>query len=160
MDVSTLQDLLRDPTKKHIVDTVDALGLGSAEAQHLKAPLTSVALVLEQQHTLYIAHDTTVPWGVLKVGRKHLFYSKPRGGFIEMDPLCVLDFYVHPDRQRHGLGLHLFTSMLERESVAPHQLAYDRPSPKLFPFLRKHFKLDSYVPQSNRFVVYDAYFSA
>ncbi|RHY91623.1 hypothetical protein DYB37_003923 [Aphanomyces astaci] len=47
-----------------------------------------------------------------------------------------------------------------RESVAPHQLAYDRPSPKLFPFLRKHFKLDSYVPQSNRFVVYDAYFSA
>ncbi|ETV82571.1 hypothetical protein, variant [Aphanomyces astaci] len=100
-------------------------------------------------------HGHVIPYDVDNATKQ-----KPRGGFIEMDPLCVLDFYVHPDRQRHGLGLHLFTSMLERESVAPHQLAYDRPSPKLFPFLRKHFKLDSYVPQSNRFVVYDAYFSA
>ncbi|RHY27811.1 hypothetical protein DYB32_006508 [Aphanomyces invadans] len=130
-----------------------------AQAQHLKTPLTAVTHVLEQKHSLFIAHDDTTAWGILKVGRKHLFYLTPRGDFMELDPLCVLDFFVHPQRQRHGLGLHLFKSMLERESIAPHQLAYDRPSPKLFSFMRKHFGLDTFVDQPNRFVIYDAYFS-
>merc|ERR1719269_479186 len=46
-----------------------------------------------------------------------------------------------------------------QESVVPEKLAYDRPSPKLLGFLRKHFGLSRYVPQANNFVVFDAYFS-
>ena len=44
--------------------------------------------------------------------------------------------------------------MLANEGVQPHQLAYDRPSPKLIGFLRKHFRLQDFVPQTNNFVVF------
>ncbi len=50
--------------------------------------------------------------------------------------------------------------MLEREKVHPARLGYDRPSPKLLAFLKKHFGLVSYIPQSNNFVVYNEYFSS
>ncbi|KAK1946865.1 Alpha-tubulin N-acetyltransferase [Phytophthora citrophthora] len=75
-----------------------------------------------------------------------------------MDPICVLDFYVEETWQRHGVGLQLFQKLLQEENVNPDQLAYDRPSPKLFAFLKKHTGLIEYCPQPNRFVVFDAYF--
>lgn len=31
----------------------------------------------------------------------------------EVEPLCVLDFYVHESRQRTGCGKNLFEAMLE-----------------------------------------------
>ena len=31
----------------------------------------------------------------------------------EVEPLCVLDFYVHESRQRTGCGKKLFEAMLE-----------------------------------------------
>ncbi|KAF4742693.1 Alpha-tubulin N-acetyltransferase 1, partial [Perkinsus olseni] len=37
--------------------------------------------------------------------------------------------------------------------------AYDRPSPKLLSFLRKHYGLHKYMPQGNNFVVFSEYFS-
>ena len=37
-------------------------------------------------------------------------------------------------------------------------LAYDRPSHKFLSFLRKHWGLVDYYPQSNNFVVYKDYF--
>lgn len=49
--------------------------------------------------------------------------------------------------------------MLAAERVQPAQLAYDRPSPKLLAFLRKHYALTAHVPQPNNFVVFDAYFT-
>jgi len=49
--------------------------------------------------------------------------------------------------------------MLEGEKVIPAKLAYDRPSPKLLAFLKKHFGLVDYVPQNNNYVVYNQYFS-
>jgi hypothetical protein len=39
--------------------------------------------------------------------------------------------------------------MLEAEQLSPEQLGYDRPSSKLLAFLRKHYGLASYVPQTN-----------
>lgn len=48
--------------------------------------------------------------------------------------------------------------MLNFENTIPANLAYDRPSPKLLGFLKKHYGLASYIPQNNNFVVYSAYF--
>jgi GNAT acetyltransferase, Mec-17 len=39
-------------------------------------------------------------------------------------------------------------------------LAYDRPSPKLEPFLQKHYSLTNGMHQSNRFMVFQQYFAA
>lgn len=78
-------------------------------------------------------------------------------GLVEISPLCCLDFYVVEGQQRFGLGRRLFGSMLQREQLPAARLAYDRPSPKLLCFLRKHFGLVSFVPQANHFVVYDRF---
>lgn len=50
--------------------------------------------------------------GMLKVGQKHLFLFDEREQVHELEPLCVLDFYVVPSRQRSGLGRSLFDYML------------------------------------------------
>lgn len=48
---------------------------------------------------------------------------------------------------------------MRKEGLSPEMFAYDRPSPKLIGFLRKHYGLSRYVAQNNNFVVFDAYFS-
>lgn len=53
---------------------------------------------------------------------------------------------------------HYLQHMLQAEQLTAEQLAYDRPSPKLLSFLHKHYGLASYIPQSNNFVVFEAYF--
>ena len=50
--------------------------------------------------------------GLLKVGHKHLFLFDEKDKVREVEPLCVLDFFVLPDRQRHGYGRVLFDHML------------------------------------------------
>ena len=49
--------------------------------------------------------------------------------------------------------------MLETEDAFPEKLAYDRPSPKLIGFLKKHYELADYVPQNNNYVVFNRYFT-
>ena len=46
--------------------------------------------------------------GGLKVGRKKLFIRSETGVYRELQPLCVLDFYVADSYQRMGLGKHIF----------------------------------------------------
>ncbi|CAG8708614.1 1219_t:CDS:2, partial [Acaulospora morrowiae] len=75
----------------------------------------------------------------------------------EIEPLCVLDFYVHESRQRSGHGKQLFEFMLENEHIEPSKLAYDTPSEKFRSFLKKHYKLEKYIPQPNKFVVFEEY---
>lgn len=100
--------------------------------------------------------------GVLKTGDKNLFIHRRGGGFgnpIEMEPRCVLDFYVHESAQRRGVGAALFAFFLRAENKHPARCAYDRPSTKLLAFLRKHHGLVKYQTQTNNFVVFDAYFA-
>ena len=86
--------------------------------------------------------------------RKPQLHQIARVALTEMCPLCVLDFYVHENCQRQGVGKKLFDHMLKDQGVEPHVLAYDRPSSKLLSFLNKYFQLASYVPQNNNFVVF------
>ncbi|OWZ16865.1 Alpha-tubulin N-acetyltransferase [Phytophthora megakarya] len=146
-----------------LAEAVDALGKQSAIAQALSHEITSAALFetsdTEQRQKLLLAlDDNGVAMGFLKTGIKHLFYMSPKGEYIEIDPICVLDFYVDENWQRRGVGLQLFQHLLHQENIAPAQLAYDRPSPKLFAFLKKHAGLTDHFPQPNRFVVFDEYF--
>eukprot|EP01052_Picozoa_sp_SAG31_P033658 SAG31_NODE_3832_length_3839_cov_7.354813_2_plen_304_part_00 len=95
---------------------------------------------------------------MIRVGKKHLFIQHNGKQHVEVEPLCLLDFYVHESRQRSGYGHELFTHVLRMERVEAHALGYDRPSPKLLAFLRKHFGLTAFTPQANNFVLFHQYF--
>ncbi|KAL4168145.1 hypothetical protein KRP22_011548 [Phytophthora ramorum] len=152
------------PLSAALGDVVDTLGSKSAIAQALSHEITSADLfaasAASQQALTLARDDVEGVVGFLKTGIKHLFYMSPRGEYVEVDPICVLDFYVDEAWQRRGVGIQLFQHLLQEERVAPAQLAYDRPSPKLFAFLKKHAGLTEYFPQPNRFVVFDAYFQS
>ena len=109
------------------------------------SPNSIVYLILDK------VHDAAI--GFLRLGVKHLYIWK-EGNMLEVDPLCVLDFYVHYSYQRRGLGKKLFQAMLDGEKVKGENIAYDRPSDKLEPFLSKHFGLDSGVLQPNRYLIF------
>ena len=79
---------------------------------------------------------------------------------MDDDFLCVLDFYISSSYQRRNLGHRLFLAMLEGEGVEARALAFDKPSFRLHPFLKKHFGLEDFVEQPNQFVVFEDYFEA
>ncbi|KAF9356691.1 Alpha-tubulin N-acetyltransferase 1 [Mortierella sp. AD094] len=95
--------------------------------------------------------------GMLKIGEKKLFIVDKAGTMHEQEACCVLDFYVDKSCQRRGFGKLLFDYMLKVEDIEPNQIAYDRPSPKLFKFLMKHFQLERHVPQPNMFAIFEGY---
>mmetsp|Transcript_76380 Transcript_76380/g.181658 ORF Transcript_76380/g.181658 Transcript_76380/m.181658 type:complete len:372 (+) Transcript_76380:63-1178(+) len=152
----------------NLFTVLDVMGKGSAIAQGLRKPVTTGTPCLLGQRIYLLVHGRTV-LGLLKVGTKQLFVAPPprllrssgssvQDSLRQISPVCALDFYVHESCQRSGMGHRLFEAMLQEEGLQPSQLAYDRPSPKLLGFLRKHYKLCSYQPQNNNFVVFDEYF--
>lgn len=139
---------------------LDAVGERSRRAQGLGKAVTAGRDSMLASNNIYLLSTGKTILGLLKTGPKRLFVAKgPNDGLVEINPQCVLDFYVVEGKQRAGLGRSLFTAMLQREGLAPERMAYDRPSPKLLGFLRKHFGLSRYTPQNNNFVVFDAYFT-
>lgn len=153
-----------------LASVLDALGEKSALAQGLRKPVTFGASLYGQR--IYLLVERSIAMGFIKIGTKHLFVEPPprsthRHGqtstqdsqnLREVSPVCVLDFYVHESCQRAGHGRRLFEAMLADEGLGPAQLAYDRPSPKLISFLRKHYGLHRFQPQNNNFVVFDEFF--
>ncbi|XP_075962262.1 alpha-tubulin N-acetyltransferase 1 isoform X3 [Anarhichas minor] len=148
----------------HIATVIDELGRASAKAQQLPASITSASKLQFQRHQLYLLKDGEsnggrgVVVGFLKVGYKKLFLLDRQGVHIEAEPLCVLDFYIAENFQRHGYGLELFDFMLQHKNLEPVLMAYDRPSPKFLSFLAKHYCLTPSVPQANNFVVFQGFF--
>ncbi|XP_068566885.1 alpha-tubulin N-acetyltransferase 1 isoform X1 [Cebidichthys violaceus] len=148
----------------HIATVIDELGRASAKAQQLPASITSASKLQSQRHQLYLLKDGEsnggrgVAVGFLKVGYKKLFLLDRQGVHIEAEPLCVLDFYIAENLQRHGYGLELFDFMLQHKNLEPVLMAYDRPSPKFLSFLAKHYCLTPSVPQANNFVVFQGFF--
>ncbi|XP_048204083.1 alpha-tubulin N-acetyltransferase 1 isoform X3 [Perognathus longimembris pacificus] len=152
--------------QQQIMTIVDELGKASAKAQHLPAPITSASRMQSNRHVIYVLKDTSARpagkgaiIGFLKVGYKKLFVLDDREAHNEVEPLCILDFYIHESVQRHGHGQELFQYMLQKERVEPHQLAIDRPSQKLLKFLNKHYNLETTVPQVNNFVIFEGFFA-
>ena len=141
-------------------DLIDRMGIASAKAQKLLAPITAVCKLVSTAYRMYVACRHKQALGFIKVGVKKLFVRSgtSEGVLCEVSPLCVLDFYVSETCQRQGVGLFLFNSMLEAEDAHPGDLAYDRPSNKFVPFLAKHHALQRLVLQSNNFVVFENFF--
>ncbi|XP_067365933.1 alpha-tubulin N-acetyltransferase 1 isoform X5 [Channa argus] len=154
----------RPDLQANTATVIDELGKASAKAQQLPAPITSASKLQSQKHQLYLLKDGEsnggrgVVVGFLKVGYKKLFLLDRQGVHIEAEPLCVLDFYVAENLQRHGYGLELFDFMLQHKNLEPVTMAYDRPSPKFLSFLAKHYCLTESVPQVNNFVVFEGFF--
>eukprot|EP00898_Chlorokybus_atmophyticus_P008081 jgi/Chlat1/8274/Chrsp78S07696 len=150
-------------------DLIDTMGALSSRAQNLPKVITDFARVWSMPQRLYLvaAPAGAIPGargkkgvsilGLLKVGPKKLFIRTRGQDLKEIDPLCVLDFYVHESQQRLGLGHYLFEHFLQQENVHPASLGYDKPSPKLIGFMAKHYGLKDFVPQMNHFVVYNKY---
>lgn len=147
-----------------IATVIDELGKASAKAQQLTAPITSASKLQSQRHELYLLKDAErnggqgVIVGFIKIGYKKLFLLDSVGEHVEAEPLCVLDFYIAENLQRHGYGLELFDFMLQHRTLDPVLMAYDRPSEKFLSFLAKHYDLTQSVPQVNNFVVFKSFF--
>jgi len=120
--------------------------------------ITTFGKVCANCHTLYIKAEGNKCIGFLKTGVKKLFIRDRTGSIHEIQPRCVLDFYVHENVQRGGHGKALFERMLQAEKSQPRKLAYDRPSVKLKAFLNKHYNLRNYVQQNNNYIVFEDYF--
>ncbi|XP_068106518.1 alpha-tubulin N-acetyltransferase 1 [Hyperolius riggenbachi] len=151
--------------QRQIRAVIEEIGKASAKAQQLPAPITSASRMQSNQHQLYILKDCApktagrgVVIGFLKVGYKKLFVLDHKGCHIEVEPLCILDFYIHESLQRHGFGKEIFSCMLRTEQVEPQHLAIDRPSEKFLSFLKKHYNLRSTIPQVNNFVIFEGFF--
>ena len=124
---------------------IDGMGVLSGRAQGLMGPITSTDRLCGcPDQRLYIlfshTHGMTTAVGIIKVGTKRLFITSAEK-MHEIEPLCILDFYVHESVQRCGTGRILFEHVLDSERVEPHQLAFDRPSSKLMNFLKKYYSL-------------------
>jgi len=56
--------------------------------------ITTVEKICLNNHTCYIKADGDKCIGFIKVGVKKLFVRSWSNALVEMQPLCVLDFYV------------------------------------------------------------------
>jgi len=70
----------------------------------LKSIITTGVKFLSSDHHLYLCIKKNKVVGFLKVGIKKLFVVDLFNGLVEIEPLCLLDFYVHESEQRSGFG--------------------------------------------------------
>ncbi|KAK7094448.1 alpha-tubulin N-acetyltransferase-like [Littorina saxatilis] len=151
--------------RQRLFEIIDTMGDASAKAQGLPGAITTGRKLELSDHHLYVMTDPEgkeglgAAVGILKIGRKRLFVYDRHGQQWEMNPLCILDFYVHESRQRMGCGRRLFDFMLKDENSCPQHLAVDRPSHKFASFLAKHYALRDEIPQVNNFVIFNGFFT-
>lgn len=111
--------------RRELSDCLNELGLRSAIAQGLKAPITTTAKFLasggspEEQSIFLAVEEGGRCVGLLKTGRRTLFVYNKLNKLHEITPLCALDFYVEETERRKGWGLRLFQAMLGRNAPAP-----------------------------------------
>lgn len=147
-----------------VTQVVNAMGEASAAAQGLKKPITTSDRVRNSNNKLYFMVDSAANGGkgavtgMLKTGNKGLYVFDKEGQYYQVNPKCVLDFYVTETRQRAGYGKMLFQHMLQKEQITPEKMAIDRPNDNLLKFMTKHFNLNEPVKQKNNFVVYNQFF--
>jgi alpha-tubulin N-acetyltransferase 1 len=156
-----LQIIGAQKVREQISEIMDTMGKASAIAQQLSTVITNAEKLRTSDQKVYFMVDFQANQvvGLLKVGLKKLFVYDQGGTQHEMNPLCILDFYVHESRQRQGCGKFLFDHMLRQDGVPVEHLAIDRPSDKLLFFLRKYYALSQMIPQVNNFAIFDGFFN-
>lgn len=74
-----------------------------------------MAKTCANDHTCFFKAEGNKCIGFLKIGYKKLFIRNRTSSLVEIQPLCVLDFYVNEKVQRGGMGKILFDTMLDYE---------------------------------------------
>lgn len=148
-----------------ITNILDKMGQASGIAQELKSPITSAEKLMRSDHILYLMTEQTSPGhfvvvGLLKMGWKKLYLINKKGLRTEAMVYCLLDFYIHETKQRHGYGIKLMNYMLKDNKIQARQLAVDQPTNKLLQFLWKYFNLSKLVNQGNNFVIFEEFFES
>ena len=71
------------------------MGNASSRAQGLPHTITTFSRFSGTAQRMYIKVEGKKVQGILKVEHRKLFYRDTAGNCKEINPLCVLDFYVH-----------------------------------------------------------------
>ena len=146
--------------RKKIEDELDLLGIESGKAQSLNGPITSLEKLISSNHILLLYYKECILLVYIKYclpGGKQLYFFSRKGSQVECQPHCLLDFFVSTECQRTGIGLRLFSEMINRTTKQPQQWAFDRPSPKLRAFLEKHYAMLNPDLQPNKYAIYDGF---
>ena len=158
--IVTLRATQSLPAIRELTEVINRMGQLSALAQALPVPITTAAKFQNSSdNVIYIKIAGEKVVGFIKTGVRRLFHFS-EVGVRELQPLCLLDFYVHESMQRSGYGKELYEYMLKDAQVQPAKIAIDRPSLKLLSFMRKHYGLSQYIPQSNNYVIYSQFFES
>ncbi len=70
----------------------------------MNTTITTAHKFFTSNHRIFIKAKENSIIGFIKVGVKKLFVRDERNNYLEITPLCVLDFYVHESYQRSGHG--------------------------------------------------------
>uniref|UniRef100_A0A8C6EXC4 Alpha tubulin acetyltransferase 1 n=1 Tax=Marmota marmota marmota TaxID=9994 RepID=A0A8C6EXC4_MARMA len=147
--------------QQQIMTIVDELGKASAKAQNLPAPITSASRMQSNRHVIYVLKDTSARpagkgaiIGFLKVGYKKLFVLDDREAHNEVEPLCILDFYIHESVQRHGHGRELFQHMLQVNNFVIFEgfFAHQHPPARKLPPKRAEGDIKPYSSSDREFL--------
>ena len=147
---------------------LDELGARSGVAQNLSGPITTVDKLMQnpRDHHVIVANNASGQMiGYLKYGYKDLFFYNKKGKVLEFPGcICLLDFYVLQTLQRQGVGITLFKTFLSLlaedrrgQQCGPEYVAYDRPSPKLLAFMKRHYNLRKPDLQPNRYTIFEGF---
>lgn len=98
ISASTLALLSADELERLRV-VIDSLGRRSCVAQKLNQPITSLTKLIHSDHVIHVCSERqdarrTLVVGFIKTGRKTLFVYHDSPVMREIQPQCVLDFYV------------------------------------------------------------------
>lgn len=145
-----------------VKDLINRLGVASSRAQGLKHIITQFQSFASGDNKIYLLIDeeNSQALGFIKVGFRNLFLWDRLGVQHEKKLLCLLDFFTHPDCQRKGYGRKMIDKMLADQHLEMKQIPIDRPSALCLSFMKKHFGLSEYMPQSNQFVVFDQFWES
>ena len=64
------------------------------------------------------------------MGFKQIFIYVEVGTPKEINPFCVLYFYIYEKYKRKGYGKIMFSEMMKKEEVEVRKTGFDRPSVK------------------------------
>ncbi|XP_059558150.1 alpha-tubulin N-acetyltransferase 1 isoform X10 [Myotis daubentonii] len=151
----------RVDVQQQLMTIVDELGKASAKAQHLPAPITSASRMQSNRHVMYVLKDSSARpagkgaiIGFLKVGYKKLFVLDDREAHNEVEPLCILDFYIHETLQRHGHGRELFQYMLQVNNFVIFEgfFAHQHPPARKLPPKRAEGDIKPYSSSDREFL--------
>lgn len=124
---------LHPQRRECVARVIEAMGEASAESQGIPQPVTSMLKLKHSDQRVYLFVRDSAVLGLIKIGAKTLFIMRLGGEHSEINPLCLLDFYIHKGKQRQGLGKEFFDAVLQFEQTEAHSLAYDKPSKKVKP---------------------------